>query len=108
MLKKKRAATKSMPHTRVEPGERESMSLTANPVATAYRGAAAQSAFALGLGKDVAHLGDEALKVLTSAMPLIEGMDRIAGIGIQYTPSQQAPSSAGVPATPRSSGNSIA
>lgn len=51
-------------------------------------------------------MGDSALAVLTNAMPLIEGLDRIAGIGVQFNPTEQhhQPSSAGVPHTPRDSG----
>ncbi len=57
------------------------VSFSPNPVARSYCGAANQCAMALNLPEHIIKMGDRALEVLTSAAPLINDMDRIAGIG---------------------------
>lgn len=62
----------------------------------AYIGASARSAMAAGLNKDMVKLGDDALRTLTSAMPLIEGLN-ISSIGYSPKGQDNAPHHGGVP-----------
>jgi len=83
--------------------------MVSSAAVTAYLGASAQAAMALGLPKSVIEMGDDALRTLTSAMPLIEGLDRIAGIGISPATHIEAGTSVSANlAVPSTRGNSIA
>lgn len=72
--------------------------MASNAAVAAYVGSAAKSAMLLGLGEAIVKMNDEALRTLTSAMPLIEGLPGITGIGYGgHIDAGTEVSSAGVP-----------
>lgn len=55
--------------------------MVSSAAVAAYLGASANSAIQLGLDRSVVEISDSVLRTLTSAMPMIEGLPGITGIG---------------------------